>query len=120
VSFRWRFSLLFLLWPFAVLFSYARDLNLLTAGEGTAFQLGVDVERAKRLCLLIVSLMIGLTVSFSGLIGFVGLILPHLARMAFGADHRLLLPTASLGGAIFPDSSRHSGQNDHFSRRACR
>jgi iron complex transport system permease protein len=86
---------------FAVLFCYARDLNLLTAGEETAFQLGVDVERAKRLCLLIVSLMIGLTVSFSGLIGFVGLILPHLARMAFGADHRLLLPAASLGGAIF-------------------
>jgi iron complex transport system permease protein len=86
---------------FAVLFGYAKHLNLLTAGEDTAFQLGVDVERTKRFCLLIVSLMIGLTVSFSGLIGFVGLILPHLARMAFGADHRLLLPTASLGGAIF-------------------
>jgi iron complex transport system permease protein len=101
-----RFAPLMLLAPvlalaFAVLFGYAKHLNLLTAGEDTAFQLGVDVERTKKVCLLIVSLMIGLTVSFSGLIGFVGLILPHLARMAFGADHRLLLPTASLGGAIF-------------------
>jgi len=86
---------------FAVLYGYAKHLNLLTAGEDTAFQLGVDVERTKKVCLLLVSLMIGLTVSFSGLIGFVGLILPHLARMAFGADHRLLLPAASLGGAIF-------------------
>ena len=86
---------------FAVLFGYAKHLNLLTAGEDTAFQLGVDVERTKKVCLLLVSVMIGLTVSFSGLIGFVGLILPHLARMALGADHRLLLPAASLGGAIF-------------------
>jgi len=84
-----------------VLFGYARDLNLLTAGEENAFQLGVDVEKTKRICLLTVSLMIGLTVSLSGLIGFVGLILPHLARMALGSDHRLLIPSASLGGAIF-------------------
>lgn len=101
-----RFGPLILLAPvlffaFALLFAYAKDLNLLTAGEDTAFLLGVDVERAKRVCLLIVSLMIGLTVSFSGLIGFVGLIIPHIARMTFGADHRLLLPTASLGGAVF-------------------
>jgi iron complex transport system permease protein len=84
-----------------VLFGYAKDLNLLTAGEENAFQLGVDVEKTKRICLLTVSLMIGLTVSLSGLIGFVGLLLPHLARMAFGSDHRLLIPVASLGGAIF-------------------
>ena len=85
----------------AVLFGYSRDLNLLTAGEENAFQMGVDVEKTKRICLLTVSLMIGLTVSLSGLIGFVGLILPHLARMAFGSDHRILVPAASLGGAIF-------------------
>jgi len=84
-----------------VLFGYAKHLNLLTAGEESAFQLGVDVEKTKRICLLTVSLMIGLTVSLSGLIGFVGLMLPHLARMAIGSDHRLLIPSASLGGAIF-------------------
>lgn len=84
-----------------VLFGYAKDLNLITAGEENASQLGVDVEKTKRICLITVSLMVGLTVSFSGLIGFVGLILPHLARMAFGSDHRLLIPAASVGGAIF-------------------
>jgi iron complex transport system permease protein len=86
---------------FLVLFAYAQDLNLLTAGEENAYQLGVNVEKTKRVCLLTVSLMIGLTVSLSGLIGFVGLILPHLGRMAFGSDHRLLIPVTSLGGAIF-------------------
>jgi iron complex transport system permease protein len=52
-------------------------------------------------CFLVVSLIIGLVVAFSGLIGFIGLMVPHLARMAFGADHRLLIPIASLGGASF-------------------
>ena len=61
----------------------------------------MDVEKAKKTCLVLVSLVIGLVVSFSGLIGFVGLIVPHLARMAFGSDHRLLIPVASLGGAAF-------------------
>ncbi len=84
-----------------VLNGFAKELNLITAGEETAFQLGAEVERTKKLSLLLVSLMIGLVVSFSGLIGFVGLIVPHLFRMAFGSDHRLLIPLASLGGAIF-------------------
>jgi iron complex transport system permease protein len=84
-----------------LLYGFARDLNLITIGEDSALQLGVDVERAKWICFLLVSLVIGLVVSFSGLIGFVGLIMPHLARMAFGSDHRLLLPVSCLGGAIF-------------------
>ena len=86
---------------FLVLYGHSRHLNLITSGEETALQLGVEVARAKMVCLLVVSLIIGLIVSFSGLIGFVGLIVPHLVRMAFGSDHRLLIPTASLGGAIF-------------------
>ena len=84
-----------------ILYGFSRHLNLITAGEETAFQLGVEVEKAKKICLLMVSLIIGLVVSFSGLIGFVGLIVPHLGRMAFGSDHRLLIPVASFGGAIF-------------------
>ncbi|MBW1800766.1 MAG: iron chelate uptake ABC transporter family permease subunit, partial [Deltaproteobacteria bacterium] len=84
-----------------VLFSYSKQLNLITAGEETALQLGVAVERDKMVCLLLVSLLIGLVVSFSGLIGFVGLIVPHLGRMAFGSDHRLLIPVSCIGGAIF-------------------
>ncbi len=83
-----------------ILFSFAKEMNLITTGEEIALQLGVDVEKAKKTCLVLVSLVIGLVVSFSGLIGFVGLIVPHLARMALGSDHRLLIPVASLGGAI--------------------
>ena len=83
------------------LYAFASPLNLITAGEETALQLGLEVERAKKVCLLVVSLIMGLVVCFSGLIGFVGLIVPHLGRMAFGSDHRLLLPVASVGGAIF-------------------
>ena len=83
------------------LYGLAREMNLITAGEETALQLGVDVERAKKACLLIVSVIMGLVVAFSGLIGFIGLIVPHLARMSFGSDHRLLIPVACLGGATF-------------------
>ena len=84
-----------------ILYSYARDLNIITTGDDIASQLGVDVERTKKIGLLTVSLIMGLVVAFSGLIGFVGLIVPHLARMAFRSDHRMLIPVASLGGAIF-------------------
>ncbi len=83
------------------LYSYARDLNIITTGDEIALQLGVDVEKTKKVGLLIVSLIMGLVVAFSGLIGFVGLIVPHLARMAFRSDHRLLIPVACLGGAVF-------------------
>jgi iron complex transport system permease protein len=84
-----------------VLYGLARHLNLITAGEETAAMLGVDVGRTKMVSLIVTSILIGLVVSFSGLIGFVGLVVPHLARMSLGSDHRLLIPAASLGGAIF-------------------
>ncbi len=84
-----------------ILYGFARDLNIITSGEEVALQLGVDVDRTKKICLVLVSLITGLVVSFSGLIGFVGLMVPHLGRMAFGSDHRLLIPVSCLGGAIF-------------------
>ncbi|MBW1912674.1 MAG: iron ABC transporter permease, partial [Deltaproteobacteria bacterium] len=84
-----------------VLYSLAKELNLITTGEEIALQMGVEVEGTKKIGLLLVSLMMGLIVAFSGLIGFVGLIVPHLARMAFRSDHRLLIPVAAFGGAIF-------------------
>jgi iron complex transport system permease protein len=84
-----------------ILYAYARALNLITVGEETAFQLGLEVERAKKICLVIVSLIMGLVVCFSGLIGFVGLIVPHLARMTVGSDHRILMPVAAMGGTVF-------------------
>jgi iron complex transport system permease protein len=79
----------------------ARQLNLLALGEESAEQLGVDVTRLQRVLLLATSLMVGAAVSVAGLIGFVGLIIPHLLRLLLGPDHRLLLPTAALGGAAF-------------------
>ncbi len=79
----------------------SRELNLLVSGETTAAALGVEVERIRLQVLAISSLMAGLIVCLSGLIGFVGLMLPHLARLALGHDHRLVLPAAGLGGAVF-------------------
>ena len=86
---------------FFLLYSFSRHLNVLAAGEESALHLGVNVQSARLVCFLAVSLMVGLAVSFTGLIGFVGLIVPHLARMIFGSDNRLLMPVSALGGALF-------------------
>jgi iron complex transport system permease protein len=83
------------------LFASCRDYNALTLGEEGASQLGVDVERVKRRTFVLGSLLTALTVSVAGMIGFVGLVVPHLLRLLFGPDHRLLLPAAFLGGASF-------------------
>ncbi|MCG6860273.1 MAG: iron ABC transporter permease [Chromatiaceae bacterium] len=100
------YSYLYLIGPvllisFVLLYSVSNRLNLLTAGEDSALRMGVDVAKTKLALLVVVSVMIGTVVAFSGLIGFVGLIVPHLARMAFGSDHRLLIPVAAFGGASF-------------------
>jgi iron complex transport system permease protein len=79
----------------------ARSLNLLVLGEESAAQLGVHVERLKRVLLLATSLMVGAAVSVTGLIGFVGLIVPHALRLVLGPDHRLLVPAAALLGGSF-------------------
>jgi iron complex transport system permease protein len=92
---------LFLFAGLAAALPMARNLNLLTLGEEGAAQLGVEVERVKRVLLLATSLMVGAAVSVAGLIGFVGLIIPHLLRLVLGPDHRLLLPAAALGGGAF-------------------
>jgi len=80
---------------------HAQDLNLLAAGEEGAQQLGVEVERTRRAVFLAAALLVGAAVSVSGMIGFVGLIVPHLLRLVLGPDQRLLLPASFLGGAIF-------------------
>ncbi|MGH7841992.1 MAG: FecCD family ABC transporter permease [Candidatus Binataceae bacterium] len=86
---------------FLVLIARARDMNLLSLGDDEAAELGVEVDRVRRLIFVTTSLMIGAAVSVSGIISFVGLIVPHVLRMAIGADHRLLLPASILGGAAF-------------------
>jgi iron complex transport system permease protein len=83
------------------LFLTARQYNALSLGEEGALQVGVDVERLKRRTLLLGSLLTGIAVAVGGLIGFVGLVVPHVLRMLLGPDHRLLLPAAFLGGAAF-------------------
>jgi iron complex transport system permease protein len=78
-----------------------RDLNLISAGEEVARTLGVTVERVRILAILTASLVTASVVSVTGLIGFVGLIVPHAARLIFGPDHRLLVPASALTGALF-------------------
>lgn len=79
----------------------ARDLNALSLGEDAAATLGVHVDGSKRLLLFASTLMTAGAVAVSGVIGFVGLLIPHISRLLFGPDHRLLLPTSALMGAIF-------------------
>jgi iron complex transport system permease protein len=83
-----------------VLFSLARDLNIMSLGEETASELGVEVERVKKIAFIFASLIVGAVVSMSGLIGFVGLVVPHIVRMIWGPDHRFLLPASALVGAM--------------------
>ncbi|WP_096390873.1 vitamin B12 ABC transporter permease BtuC [Halopenitus persicus] len=86
---------------FAVLLVYARDLNVLLLGEEEARGLGIEVERTKRILLGVSSLITAAGVAVTGVIGFVGLIIPHMLRLVVGPDHRILLPTAALAGASF-------------------
>ncbi|MEW6297455.1 MAG: iron ABC transporter permease [Thermodesulfobacteriota bacterium] len=79
----------------------SRKFNVLSLGEESATQLGVDVDALRRGTFLATCLLVGAIVSVSGMIGFVGLIVPHLLRLRLGADHRLLLSASALGGAIF-------------------
>lgn len=78
---------------------FARALNALALGEAEAGHLGVNVQRAKRLTIALASLAVGASVAMTGLIGFVGLIVPHLLRLLVGPDHRYVLPGAALLGA---------------------
>ncbi|MBU2536529.1 MAG: iron chelate uptake ABC transporter family permease subunit, partial [Chloroflexi bacterium] len=84
-----------------VLLLYARSLNLMQLDEEQARQLGINVERLKLALLGAATLITAAAVSFVGVIGFVGIIIPHAVRLIWGADHRFLLPLSILTGAIF-------------------
>ncbi len=84
-----------------VLGAYTRELNVLLLGEEDAQHLGVDVERTKLLLLAIASVVTAAGVAVAGVIGFVGLVVPHMMRLIVGPDHRILLPTSALAGASF-------------------
>jgi iron complex transport system permease protein len=86
---------------FVVLLAYTRELNVMLLGETEAQGLGVDVERTKRVLLAASALVTAAGVAFAGIVGFVGLVVPHVLRLVVGPDHRVLLPTAALAGGTF-------------------
>ncbi len=84
-----------------ILFFKSLELNALLLGEEEAHHLGIEVEPLKRTLFLIASVLTGVTVSITGIIGFVGLVVPHIIRYLSGPDHRFLIPGAFLGGGLF-------------------
>lgn len=92
---------LYLLGGLFLLFKQARRLNILTLGEESARSLGIETEQVKRLVYVISALITGAVVSVSGMIGFVGMVIPHAVRLVLGTDHRLLLPASALVGGMY-------------------
>jgi iron complex transport system permease protein len=90
-----------LLVPTAVLIALAGRLNLLALGDEGAAALGVDVPRTRILAFFAASAAVGIAVAFTGLVGFVGLVVPHAIRLVTGPDHRIVLPASALAGAAF-------------------
>lgn len=84
-----------------VSYLFCFDLNALSLGEEEALHLGINIERTKRLLFIVASLLTGCSVSVAGIIGFVGLVVPHFVRMFIGSDHRILLISAFLCGGSF-------------------
>ena len=85
----------------AIILRHARELNAFAIGEDNARHIGVNVKRVKLIVLITVSVLIGVCVSIAGTIGFVGLVMPHMARMMIGPNHKRLLPASLFSGAIF-------------------
>ena len=84
---------------FSLLPSHAKSLNAFLLGESEARHLGIDVQRIKRQLIFLTALGVGFSVALAGLIGFVGLVIPHMVRLLIGPDHRALLPASALAGA---------------------
>jgi len=85
---------------FVTMLALARSLNVALVGETSARDLGVNVPRLQYTLLLLIGVTASAAVSLSGVIGFIGLIVPHLLRLALGGDHRRLVPATALGGAL--------------------
>lgn len=91
----------YLMIGFIFLWSRARQLNLLALGERQAAHTGLNVDRTKLLVLLVATLLTAAAVSVSGVIGFVGLVIPHMVRLIAGSDYRIIIPLSAVGGGIF-------------------
>jgi iron complex transport system permease protein len=85
----------------AVILALSRDLNLLMLGDDEARSMGVRVAAVRTLLIVAASMITGVAVAVSGIIAFVGLVVPHMLRLIFGPDHRVLIPISALGGAVF-------------------
>jgi len=83
-----------------IIYFYAKDLNIILLGGDTASNLGVNVEKVKKILLITSTVITAAVVSISGIIGFIGLIIPHIARMVVGPDNKSLIPTSFVFGAI--------------------
>jgi iron complex transport system permease protein len=79
---------------------FSSSLNALALGEAEAYHVGVNVEQTKRIVIFLAALSVGVSVSLAGMIGFIGLIVPHVIRVSFYADNKLVLPASILGGAL--------------------
>ena len=86
----------YLIW----IFRFSRKLDIIQLGESEAYRLGIDVKKLKFSVIISSAIIVGISVSISGMIGFVGLIVPHLIRLIGGVNHNYLLPSSALGGAI--------------------
>jgi len=85
----------------ALIYFFAKELNIMSLGDETSKSLGVETERVKIILLALCALIVGACVSVGGIIGFVGLIIPHITRLLFGADNRVVIPMSTVIGAIF-------------------
>jgi len=95
-----KMALPFVIVGVATIYFFARDLNIMLLGEEEAKTLGVEVERLKKIMIASATLITAAVVSVSGIIGFIGLIIPHMVRILVGPDHRILIPSSALTGAI--------------------
>jgi len=86
--------------PILIIFGFAKKLNIMLLGEEQAKYLGVDVGKLKKGLMVLIAVLAAFCVAYCGVIGFIGLIIPHVCRMAVGGDHRLLIPTSALIGAL--------------------
>jgi len=86
---------------FLIVFLFSRAMNLILLGDEMALSMGINIKTVNLILLVITSLMVSVTVSHIGLIGFVGLVIPHLLRLVLGPDHRILVPACILGGGAY-------------------
>ena len=83
------------------LYFFARDLNALSMGDEEAMHLGVDAQKLKKIMIVLTALITGAVICVSGMIGFVGLIVPHMVRIVAGHNHKVLIPAACITASVF-------------------